>query len=252
VEYVVQQPVPAGVMAGIVAHADLRRGDAVEEVLDAHEQAAEGRLRGIRHSTAWDADERLRFTTTSSPGVMLEPAFQRGAAVLAARGLALDCFLYGHQLDEMVSLAQAVPDLSLVLDHLGTPLVVGAHAARRDEVRDQWRGSMTALAACSNVVVKVGGLGMALMGAPWRGPARPSSDDIAAHWSSDVQWCIDLFGPARCMFESNFPVDRLLVDYVALWNAFKLMSASYSASERGALMHDTAARVYKLSYEDGQ
>jgi predicted TIM-barrel fold metal-dependent hydrolase len=147
----------------------------------------------------------------------------------------------------MVRFAEALPDLVLVLDHLGGPLLFGEHAAHRGQVLDHWRASMSALAACANVVVKVGGLGMRLMGAPWRGATRPSSEDIAAHWSSDVQWCIELFGPQRCMFESNFPVDRLRVDYVPLWNAFKLMSAPYSAPERAALLHDTAVRVYGLT-----
>lgn len=247
-EFVVAQQAPGGLLAGIVGFADLRLGDRVDEVLDAHEQAAAGRFRGIRFMTPWAPQQSLRIAPVDPPEhALLDPQIQRGAAAVGRRGHTVDLWLYSHQLDDVVGIARALPDQTFVLDHLGTPVVTDGYELRAEQVREQWRAAMARVAACPNVVLKIGGLSMHTMGAPWtHGDVPVGAPDVAAYWGGDVPRCIDLFGPDRCMFESNFPVDRVNIDYVTLWNAYKLMTAGYDESERAALFHDTAARTYRI------
>jgi L-fuconolactonase len=244
VESVVAQQVPAGIMGGIVARADLALGTAVGGVLDAHLAVAGGRLRGIRYSTAWDA---RCDNVGRTPGMLRDDRVRAGISVLGRFGLPLDCWLYAHQSDDLRAAAHAFPEQVFILDHLGTPLAGLADPVRRAGVLADWRRRMRQLAGCPNVRLKVGGLAMHVMGAPWTADAAPSSQQIADFWRADVGWCIEAFGPARCMFESNFPIDGMVVDYVTLWNAHKRLAAPYSASERAALLHGTAVSSYRLS-----
>jgi L-fuconolactonase len=247
-EWVVSQSVPNGLLAGIVGFADLRLGDAVNKVLDAHEEAGAGRFRGIRFMTPWDPDPALCIAPVRpGPRALQDPQIQKGAAAVGSRGLTIDCWLYSHQLEDVVAIARALPDQIFVLDHLGTPVVTGGYAKAAAEVHTLWRGQLARVAACPNVRLKIGGLNMHTMGAPWVEGDRPvRSSEVARYWGDAVRFAIDVFGPRRCMFESNFPVDQVNIDYVTLWNAFKLISADYSPSERAALLHDTAARTYNV------
>ncbi len=235
-------------IAGIVAFADLSRGDGVLEALDAHGAAGRGRFRGIRHATAFDPDPAVRRThTRPPPGLMGDDGFRRGVRALARGGLSFDAWLYHPQIPELTDLARAVPECTIVLDHLGGPLGIGPYAGRRDEVMAGWRRDLAGLAACPNVVVKLGGIGMAIFGLGFEAaPEPPSSNDLVAAWGDPVRYVIDAFGPERCMFESNFPVDRMSCGYVTLWNAFKKIAAGASDAERAALFAGTARRVYRL------
>lgn len=236
-------------IAAIVSHADLMLGDAVAEVLTAHDAGGAGLFRGIRHSVTWDDDPAAHNAHTgSTPNMMRTPQFHAGARVLAEMGFSFDSWLYHHQIDQLVELAQAIPELSIVLDHLGGPLGVGSYATRRDEVRSAWHASMEAAAECSNIVLKVGGIGMDdVYGTGWAGAAMPpSSEQVAEFWSDDVRWCIDTFGPSRCMLESNFPVDRQTLPYSVLWNAMQIMVSGYTAAEQADLFAGTATRAYRL------
>lgn len=239
---------PMRACAGIVAMADLMLGDAVAPVLEAHLLAAGGRLRGIRNPTAWHASEEVRSNPiTPPPGLLTEPAFRRGAARLSGFGLSLDVWGYHTQLGEVIDLARALPGVTMVLDHCGGPLGVGPFAGRRDEVLRAWRADMRTLAACPNVVVKLGGLAMRVGGHDFdRAPLPPTSEKLAAAWRPTIETCIELFGAARCMFESNFPVDKGMCAYPVLWNAFKRLAAGASGAEKAALFAGTAARVYRL------
>jgi predicted TIM-barrel fold metal-dependent hydrolase len=232
----------------IVSFADMTLGDGVTEVLDAHVAAGAGRFRGIRHSTAYDAAPVIRRRNpTSVPGLMADPSFVSGVRRLAAAGLSFDAWLYHPQIPELAALARAVPDGTFVLDHLGGPLGIGPYAGRRDEVLDGWRPDITELATCPNVVVKLGGLGMPIFGLGFDArPDPPSSDDLVHAWGGPVEHAIDAFGVDRCMFESNFPVDKRSCSYVTLWNAFKKMTAGAGPAERAALFHDTAAATYRI------
>jgi L-fuconolactonase len=234
------------VASGIVGHADLRLGDAVAPVLEGHLAASPDRFRGIRHSTTWDASKNIRSDTSES--LLLDHAFRRGFACLKRYGLSFDAWLYHPQLPELADLARVFPDVTIVLDHIGGPLGVGPYAGKRDEVLQQWRKGIAELARCPNVTVKLGGLGSDRSGFDWNERAvRPASAELATMMAPYFEWCIEKFGVHRCMFESNFPVEKRVNAYVTLWNAFKRMTQSYSAAERQALFHDTAARVYRLA-----
>lgn len=234
-------------IGGIIAFADLRRDD-LDDILDAHVAAGQGRLVGIRHAGARDPEpDALMIPGRGDAGLYSDPAFRRGLARLGERGLVYDTWHYHHQAPEFLELAQAVPGTTLVLDHFGTPLGVGRFEGRRSQVFETWRTDIAALSNCRNVRAKLGGLSMPDNGWKWDQRALPpSSDQIVkaqAHWYHHT---IECFGPERCMFESNFPVDRVSVSYPILWNAFKKMAATYDEQARTSLFSETARRTYSL------
>ena len=233
------------VAVGIVAYADLSLGDDVAGVLEAHREASPTRLRGIRYSTMWDASDSFR--SVPRPGLLRDNAVRKGFACLQPLGLSFDAWLYHPQLPELVDLARDFPDVPIILDHIGGPLGLGPYESRRDEVFQAWSADITALSSCPNVVLKLGGVGSLRSGYDWhtREP-KPGSAELAEAMRSYFEFCIEKFGAGRCMFESNFPVDRVSYSYASVWNAFKLMAQGYSDAERDALFHDTAARVYRL------
>ena len=238
----------ARLCAAIVGHADLTLGARVTDVLEAQIRAGNGRFRGIRHLTAWDADSSLLNPRSAGPpGLLADRRYREGLAQLAPRGLTFDAWLFHPQLPELLDLARAFPRTTLVVNHAGGPLGAGPYRGRRAEVFAQWARDMRALAICDNVVVKLGGLGMRVNGFDFeRGVDPPSSTDLAAAWRPYVETCIDAFGADRCMFESNFPVDKGSYGYVACWNAFKRLTRDHSNAERRSLFSDTARRVYRL------
>jgi len=238
---------PCRVGAGLVSNVDLTLGDRAAEVLDLHVNAAQGRLSGVRHHASYDAGAIGRFMTPTQPQLLADPAFRRGVACLGRFGLSFDALVYHTQLDELAELADAFPNVAMVLNHVGIVIGVAEYAARRAEVLAQWRQSMRALSRRPNVFVKIGGMGMPVFGFGFEGQPRPAgSAALAQAWGPFIEFCIEAFGPARCMFESNFPVDKQSCGYGELWNAFKLASRSLSARERGQLFHGTACRVYRL------
>ena len=236
------------IAAGIVGHADLLLGAEVGAVLDAHLQAAPGRFKGIRNSSVYHPDPRARASLANPPpGLLQDAQFRRGFACLAPRGLSFDAWMYHTQLEELIDLARAFPDTTLVLNHVGGPLGIGPYAGQRAAVFGEWRQSMQLLAACDNVMVKLGGMGMRMFGFDFaQREAPPHSQALAQAWGPHLLECIAAFGPGRCMFESNFPVDKGTCSYGVLWNAFKRVAAALSADERHALFFGTAARVYKI------
>jgi L-fuconolactonase len=237
-------------VGGIVAFADLSLGDAVEEVLIEHERIGQGLFRGVRHATGWDRSDDVPNTHTEpAESQLADPVFRAGLAKLAERGHTYDAWLYHPQLAELAAAARACPELTIVVNHLGAPLGIGPYAGRRDEVRAAWRSGLTELASCPNVVMKLGGVGLdTYYGMGWtEWDVPPSSDEIADYWRTDVQWCIETFGPDRCLFESNFPVDRQVCSYSVLWNSLQKMAADYSDDEQDALFSGTALRVYRIS-----
>jgi L-fuconolactonase len=239
---------PGARIAAIVSFADLTLGAAVEEVLGAHIAAADGRFRGIRHAGGWDADDAVPNSHTNPPpGLYGMLAFREGAKVLARMGLSFEAWQYHPQLDDVVDLARALPELSIVVNHLGAPLGIGPYAGRRSEVLAAWRPPMEKLAALANVSLKVGGIGMTRYGMGFEDqPRPPTSDELGAAWGDEMRWCIDRFGPERCMFESNYPVDGDSVSYAVLWNTFKKISAGYSDAERADMFAGTARRIYRI------
>ena len=135
----------------------------------------------------------------------------------------------------------------MILDHFGTPLGAGAYAGKQEQIFEQWRGDVAAIAECPNVFAKLGGLAMPDNGFGWDQRARPpSSDEFVAAQSKYYLHMIDCFGPERCMFESNFPVDKRSISYRVLFNALKKIAAGFSAAERDAMFFGTAAEVYRI------
>jgi predicted TIM-barrel fold metal-dependent hydrolase len=239
---------PARIAAGIVGTTDLRLGDGAADVLDAQIAAGGGRFRGIRRSAAWDPDEAVpRHRTNPGPGLLARDDFRAGFAQLAPRQLSFEAWCYHHQIPEVTAVARAFPDTTIILDHFGGPLGIGSYAGQADDVYAVWRPAITELATCPNVVAKLGGINMEINGFGWHErPRPPSSQELAEATRRYYEFTIEKFGVDRCMFESNFPVDKASCSYTVLWNSFKRLTSGYSASEKAKLFHDTAARVYRL------
>jgi predicted TIM-barrel fold metal-dependent hydrolase len=238
---------PARLCAAIVSYADLTAGPAVRPLLEAHIRAGGDRFRGIRQQAQYDQVLGSMARRRPPPGLLQSSEFRAGFAELAPLGLSFDAYLYFTQLGELHDLAAAFPDTTIILNHAGTPLGIGPYEGRRDEVFKTWSESLHRLAGCRNVWLKIGGLGMTLCGFGLHAREMPpSSDDLAALWRPYVDVCIDAFGAGRCMFESNFPVDKQSCGYPVLWNAFKKISGTRSAEERTDLLSGTAKRVYRI------
>ncbi|MEM0986643.1 MAG: amidohydrolase family protein [Pseudomonadota bacterium] len=238
----------AGVtIAGIVGRADLTSAH-LDEVLDAHVEAAGGRFRGIRHALARaDDPSAFRIAGDAPEGLSTDPDFRKGVARLGERGFTYDSWHYHWQNRDFLDLARAVPDTTCVIDHFGTPVGIGSHAGKRDEIFAAWTDDMAALAECPNVVAKLGGLAMPDNGYGWDSRETPATSEeiVGAHarWYHHMIAC---FGADRCMFESNFPVDRWSMSYPVYWNAMKIIAADYTEAEKSALFAGTARRVYSL------
>jgi L-fuconolactonase len=236
------------VAAGIVGHVDLTLGAVVSEVLESHLRVAGDRFRGIRHSASYDADPRVLGPLSRTPAGLYESAaFQEGYTQLGKFNLSFDAWLLEPQLPALIALVRRFPQVPVVLDHVGTPLGNATYEGKREERFPLWRESIQKLAQLPNVCVKLGGLAMPFCNFPsfMRSPAA-SSAQLASEWRPYIETCIDAFGVNRCMFESNFPVDRGSCTYPVLWNAFKLIARDYSAAEKSALFSETAARFYRL------
>jgi predicted TIM-barrel fold metal-dependent hydrolase len=241
----------ASICAGIVGHVNLLLGDGARAVLEAEIAVGGGRFRGIRHSSAWDADPNVAHMYATRPkGLLLDPTFRKGFACLAPLGLSFDAWLFHPQIGELADLARAFPYTRIVLDHCGGPVGLGSYAGRRDEIFVGWKASIKDIAKCPNVAVKLGGLAMRLLGYDFHERAMPpSSEDAAAAWRPYIETCIEAFGPNRAMFESNFPPDKGQCSYQVIFNAFKRIAAPCSEAEKTALFSKTAAEVYRLKLD---
>ena len=238
---------PVRACEGIVGRADLAGPD-VDKVLAAHVRAGNGRFRGIRHAGAWDASPEIREAHTHPPqGLYASPAFRAGFARLKDHGLSFDAWQFHTQIAEVTDLARAFPETTIILDHVGGPLGIGPYAGRRDAVFAAWKRDIKELAREPNVVVKLGGLGMATCGFGFHHrETLPDSAELADAWRPWLETCIEAVGPARGMFESNYPVDGVSCSYAVLWNALKRVAAGASADDKRLLFRDTARSVYRL------
>jgi L-fuconolactonase len=240
---------PGRAAAAIVGYANLNLAVRVEPVLEALRAASPNRFRGIRYSVTWDPHPEITGPFGYGPeGQLASDTFRDGARVLARRGLSFDGWLYFPQLPELAAFAKAVPGLTIILNHMGGLIRVGPYANRDEEVLATWRRGIAAVAACPNVYVKLGGLGIPRTGFGWHSRGTPvGSEELATTMAPFMTYCIEQFGPSRCMFESNFPVDKVSYSYNVVYNAFKRLSKGYSGAERAAMFHDTAARIYRIN-----
>ena len=238
---------PTAVAAAIVGHADLRLGEGVAPVLEAH-LAASSRFRGIRHACAWHPSPAVGQSYMGSPpGLLGDSEFRKGIACLDKLGLSYDSWAYMNQFGELADLARAFPELTIICDHTGGVVGLGPYAGRREEAFAEWKRGMKELASCLNVSMKLGGLAMPLSGFGWQDrDLPPTSLEMAEATAPYYLECIEAFGPKRCMFESNFPVDKISCSYRVLWNSFKRIAKAFSPDEKAALFHDTAARAYMI------
>ena len=239
------------VAAGIVGFADMALGAAVEPVLQAHIAAAPARFRGIRHAAGFDEDPEIRNSHTNPPADLYRSTrFREGFARLSKLGLSFDAWQYHPQIPDLTGLARAFPDTTIILDHFGGPLGIGRYEGKRAAIFNTWKSDLAELSQCQNVVVKLGGINMPVNGFGWhRRALPPTSDELVAATRDYYLHAIDRFGPGRCMFESNFPVDKISCSYAVLWNAFKKIAANFTAEEKADLFRRTAARVYRLKVD---
>jgi L-fuconolactonase len=238
---------PARACAAMVGNVDLTLGSRVEPILEAHIATSGGRFHAIRFSTAWDTDERVH-NTVPRPRMLAEPSVREAYRCLGRFGLTFDAWVYHPQLSEAAELAASFPDTPIVLNHFGSPILGGPNAGRPAEVFAEWRSGMAALASHQNVHVKLGALPVRRSGAARQADPQPlSSEEIATAWRPFFEVCVEQFGADRCMFESNFPVQKRWCSYAVLWNACKRLAAGASTAEKSALFGATAARVYRLA-----
>lgn len=231
------------IAAGIVGFADLSLGDAVSPVIEAHMAASPNRFRGIRHMTAWDdsPDVVVKFPPK---GLLMSPLFRKGLARLEKYNLHFEAWVYHPQIAEVVDLAKNFPDISIILNHIGSPIMVGSYAQKKDKVLQDWKTGIDALSKYANVSVKIGGFRNLVLNANLN--EQLNSIVLAEIMNPYILWCVERFGVKRCMFESNFPVDRPYFSYTTLWNAYKRVTDAFSLQEKYALFHDTAVKIYRL------
>ncbi len=235
-------------VAGIVGMADLCLGANVVEVLEAHIIAGGGRFRGVRHGVAWNEDKRIPVIRTNpGPKLLMDKKFREGFSYLKRFGLSFECWCYHPQLPELCELADIFSETLIILNHFGIPLGIGAYRGKEDEVFSEWKSNIKKLSNYDNVNIKLGGLNMAENGLGWDNrTCPPTSEELMLTSRRYFETAIDYFGPERCMFESNFPVDKISCSYNVLWNSFKRLAKDLSDSEKSKLFHDTAAKIYRL------
>jgi predicted TIM-barrel fold metal-dependent hydrolase len=234
------------VAGGVVAWADLTHPEEVARTLDGHLEAGQGRFRGIRFNVVWHERHAKHAGREVPRHILLDEGYRKGLREVERRGLTYDVWLFHEQLPELADTVDAFPELTFIVDHLGGPVPEEPTAECRAAIFDDWRRMLGDVARRPNTVLKIGGVGMPVYGFGFNGSHRPRSTDLAETWRPYVESAIELFGPDRCMFESNFPIDKQSFSYDSLWNAFKLLTATYSAEERAMLFGGTARRVYSL------
>ncbi len=240
--------------AGIVGTADLEKyGTAVEPLLIAC-KAASPNYCGIRCSGQYDAKVTDKFSVPE-PGKYKQAKFREGFALLKKHDLIFDAFVFSSQLPDLYDLAKAFPSTTIVLDHAGAPVAsLGNYSAAPDyndqqsQIIESWKSEMSKIAEdCPNVYVKIGGLIPQLGHGFEKRDRPPSSEEVAEVYKDICLWTIQTFGAKRCMFESNFPVDKVSMSYTVIWNAFKRITKdAISPEDRSQLFSETAKQVYRI------
>lgn len=239
---------PCKAAAAIVGFADMTLGKNVDATLEAHLEAAPQRFRGIRQITPWDPSPEVRYPGFQiEEGLLLSDAFLAGFSRLQKYNLSFDAWLFHPQIPEVAELAKQFPETTIILDHFGGPIGVGPYEDKRGEIFQQWKRDIAQVAQQPNVYAKLGGLWMEHAGFHWQTHKTPPSSDALVEAGKDYfLQTIDLFGPQRCMFESNFPVDKISCSYRTVWNAHKKMIAQFSPAERHAMLYGNAKTIYRI------
>ncbi|WP_217468693.1 amidohydrolase family protein [Paraburkholderia fynbosensis] len=237
------------VASAIVGFADLTAGTATREVLEAHQAIGGARFKGVRFQSNWDESGAIRRGAPAiRPGMLRERAVQEGLRAVSEMGLTFDSYVFFNQLLDICEVADRLPNLRIVLNHCGGPLTYGPYADQKTDHYVIWRRNLEEVALRSNVFCKIGGLLSRTTAYNYIDADRPArSRDIAEAWKKWIEPCIEAFGAGRCMFGSNFPVDKMGVSYSSLWNVYKHSILAASDAERGELFYGTASRIYGLS-----
>ncbi len=240
---------PTRMCAAIVGSLDPMLGERVDPVIEAHLRAGGGRFRGIRLRSSWDASEEVHKLPTPA-GVLSDPRTRAAIGRIGAHGLSLDVWCFHTQMEEVLAVCRAFPGMTMIINHIAGPIGIGPYRGHREAIFATWSDSVRELGRLPNTVMKIGGLGMRFTGFDFHeAAAPPSSDRLVEVWRPYVDHCIDSFGPDRCLFESNFPVDKAMFSYPVMWNAYKKLAAGLSPAERRELFAGTAARVYRIALQ---
>lgn len=239
-------------LGGIVGYADLRSSEA-KAVLQAHREASSC-LVGIRQMLAWDDDKGV-MRYCDEPSLWQQPQWRNNFEALTTLDLSFDAWFFHHQLDEMVALAKAYPEIRFMLCHMGTPIGLagpfasyGHTTADRERIKAHWQEGMARVAHCPNVHVKLSGFFMPVVGWGLHHLAAPVSNDAIIHqYKPLVDFVIDQFGVERCMFASNFPMDKVSLSLKQLYDLYWDIVADHTEQERVALFHDNAAAFYRIA-----
>jgi len=228
-----------GIAAGIVSWADLSLGDRVAPILEAHIMAGKGRFRGIRQMYVPIGEQKV-----TPNNIIVDTNLREAFVHIKKYNLVFDTVVNFNQMTELAEMVRVFSDTTFVLNHIGFPPVTDINASEQAEVIDIWKNNLTLLTSCKNLFIKVGGFAK---GSAWQKRSAPAgSEELAKAATPWVNWLIEKFGTGRCMFESNFPVDRMAFSYNVVWNAYKRMTRDFSHNERLALFHDTAVKAYRL------
>ena len=206
-----------------VAHADLGDSEVGSLLRRLVELPA---TRGIRQQLHWHENPQYRFAPR--PGVVNDADWRRGLTLLADHGLLFELQIFASQMPDGARLAKSFPDTIFVLEH------AGMLEDMSPDGRQLWREGMMALAECSNVNVKLSGLGTFV---------HACRDDVVG---PIVRETIAMFGADRCLYGSNFPIEKLWTDYGTLYRTFRNAIAHLGDAEQAAVLHDTAARLYRI------
>ena len=236
-------------ISGIVGHVDMLLGFEAERVLEKHLEIGQELFKGIRHAGGWDSHPNVRNSHHNAcEGLYLLPNFLNGLQTLAKLGFVFEAWQYHHQIPQITELAKQNPDLVIILNHFSGPLGIGPYENKQAEIFSQWQKDLKELSQHENVFAKLGGLAMPVNGFGFHIQDKPpTSDEFILKQKAYYETTLEYFTPARCMFESNFPVDKASISYSVLWNAFKKLATSYSASEKDQLFYKTASKVYQIT-----
>ncbi len=252
VEFAQAEAQPSGGVrlgSAIVGWVDATLGDGVMPVLEGQIEAGAGRFRGVRIRAAWDDDPAATYGPGGTPpGFLGQKDCRAAIEALQRLGLSLDVYLFHTQLAEVAELARAMPQLAIVVNHCGAPIHVGRYGQRRAEVRQEWAAGISELAAFDNVFIKIGGFAITRIGLVARegGAQAPGSEALAAQFAPWAEHCLEAFGPERCMFGSNFPVDKAAMSLPNQVNAMKRLAGKLGPEEASAFMGGTARRFYRI------
>lgn len=242
----------AGVsLGGIVGHVDFR-GDQVDSVLSAH-RAASAKLVGVRQMLAWDPDTGIhRFC--DQPKLSQDPKWRAGFDLFEKHGLTFDAWFYHHQLGEMVDLANAYPGTTFILGHMGTPIGLGGAFASyggsdkaRSEILRIWQEGLARVAECPNVLVKLSGFFMPVVG--WGYHLRdqaPSMSEVLDRFRPMFDFVVQQFGVDRCMFASNFPMDKASISLETLYDVYWALCEDLGHQDKVKLFYDNAVACYQM------